>query len=83
MTTENTSQSLNSDKELSYKVVVKFEAGLKQEKLQQTLDYCRAMFGHRGRESGWWRPKTTFRSGIFIFSFIREEDALAFKLIKG
>ena len=84
MTTENTFPKQSSDTELSYKVVVDFGSGAKQEKLQRALDYCRATFGHRVRESGWWwRPKTTFRSGIFIFSFIREEDALAFKLIKG
>jgi hypothetical protein len=84
MITENTSLKPSSDKELSYKVIVKFESGAKQEKLQRALDYCRATFGHRGRVSGWWwKPKKTFKEGIFVFSFRKEEDALAFKLVKG
>jgi hypothetical protein len=68
---------------LPHKVTVKFDME-KQVRLQETLDYCRNTFGHRGKQSGWWwRPKRHFRDGIFIFSFRTVEDALAFKIARG
>ena len=84
MTIENTLPKQSSESIFQHEVVVNFGRGTRALQLQSTIDYCRASFGHRGCEAGWWwRPKTTFRSGIFIFSFKRGEDALAFKLIKG
>ena len=83
MITESTSPRLSSEHSTWVKVVVKFDSKV-QETLQDRLDYCRTKFGHRGVQSGWWwRPKKTFKEGIFIFTFKREEDALAFKITKG
>ena len=68
MTTESTSPKPSSEYSTWVKVVVKFDSKV-QETLQDRLDYCRAKFGHRGRESGWWwRPKKAFKDGIFIFT---------------
>ena len=79
MTTEN---SL-AQPSIKYRVIITAD----QARLDEVLQFCRDKWGHskvKGQPSIWtWRVKSKFRDRKFIFSFAHEDDALAFKLIKG
>lgn len=75
-TTENTLQPLSS----KHKVVITAD----QAHFEAALAFCRDKFGHRGAKSGWWwRVNKKWKDRKFVFTFENEQDALAFKLIKG
>jgi len=75
MTTENTLA------QPSIKVSVDF---IDSEDLDNILEFCKERFGHRGKEAGWWwRINGKWKNKKAVFTFKKEEDAVAFKLSKG
>ncbi len=68
---------------IKYRVIITAD----QARLDEVLKFCRDKWGHskgKGQEFVWaWRVQARYRDRKFIFSFANEEDALAFKLIKG